>query len=299
MPSYTHAPFPLLEVAVEPRSRGDADELHTVLSRLEEKDPQLSIRTDPVSGVLLLGGLSEAQLEARIDDLVWIHGVRCDVGAPSIVYRETLGRRATVDAVHRRMLADGGEFARVVVQFEPVDPGSGFVFENAAQELMPAEFVPAIARGLKAAAQAGLLAGFPLTDVKATLVDGAWHDQDSSPLAFELAARAAVRDLRDKGAPRLLEPVMTVEAITSQPFADAVVSDLERREARVQAVESRDELRVVRALAPLAKLFGYEEALRDLARGRARCVLSFAGYAPSPFSDGSPGPFAPVEAMPA
>ena len=298
MSSAAHPPFPLLEVVVDPRSPGDAEALSAALAGLVAADPQLSTRTDPESGLLLLGGVSEAQLETWINELVRIRGVRCDVGAPSVVYRETLGRRAEVDYTHRKQTGGGGQFSRIRVVFEPGALGSGFQFESrVGGGAVPAEFIPGVIKGLESAKENGLLASFPVTDFKATLVDGAYHDVDSSALTFELAARAAFRELRERGAPRLLEPIMRIEATTPTAFTDTVVRDLERRGGRLQPLESRNEHRIVRALAPLANLFGYEEALRDLSRGRAQVLLSLAGYAPSPFSNDSPGPFEPAAAM--
>jgi len=196
-----------------------------------------------------------------------------------VAYRETISRKATIDYTHKKQTGGSGQFARVKIEFEPLEAGAGFVFENAVVGgAVPREFVPGVEKGLKAQKESGLLAGFPLIDFKATLVDGAFHDVDSNVLTFEIASRAALRELAQKGGPKLLEPIMKVEVVTPDDYLGSVIGDLNSRRGQVQGTDQRGNAQVISAMVPLANMFGYINTLRSMSQGRAQYSMVFDHY---------------------
>ncbi|MEI9989964.1 MAG: hypothetical protein WDM86_07985 [Rhizomicrobium sp.] len=278
--------FPLLELAVEPRTAQAQARLDAALPALKAADPLFDFATDSESGQTLLRGASEAQLASRLAQLKDRHGIALASGALQVVYRETLSGPATVTYAYKKAEGQSGQFAVVTVRFEPLPEGSGFEFADAtAGHPIPPDFVPAVRRGIESQMPNGPLAGFPLVDVKATLLDGRYHEIDSNELTFEIAARGAVRRLADEGVAVLLEPVMRLEISAPADRLGDVVEDLTARRATIlQTEEDGPDMRLV-AEAPLAGLFGYGAALAVLSQGQARCVMTFSHYARVPRRD--------------
>lgn len=269
----------LVEIAIEPKTKADHERMLAALARLHELDPAFTWTTDTESGQTILKGISETHLDEKVDLLKTTYLVETRVGAPQVAYRETISRKATIDYAHKKITGNRGQFARVVIAFEPLEPGSGFVFENkVVGGAIPAAFIPGVERGLLAQKESGLLAGFPLIDFKATLLDGAYHDTDSSQITFEMAARAALRELHKKGEPKLLEPWMALDVFTPDDLLGSVIADLNRRRGRVQGTHATDDGQWVEALVPLANMFGYFSTLRSISQGRARFELRYSHY---------------------
>jgi elongation factor G len=249
------------------------------LVRLAQEDPSFRVSTDQESGQTILKGMGELHLEIKVDILKRTYKVEANVGAPQVAYRETLSKPVTVDYTHKKQTGGSGQFARVKLEFEPLPPGSGFVFENeVVGGSVPKEFIPAVEKGLKAQKESGLLAGFPVIDFQARLIDGAYHEVDSNALTFDIAARAAFRELASKGAVKLLEPIMKVEVVTPEDFLGGVIGDLNSRRGQVQGTDSRGNAQVVTAMVPLANMFGYINTLRSMSQGRAQYSMQFDHY---------------------
>jgi elongation factor G len=272
-------PEPVIEVAVEPKSKADQEKLGVALAKLAAEDPSFRVSTDQESGQTILKGMGELHLDIKIDILRRTYKVDANVGAPQVAYREKLGRKTEIDYTHKKQTGGSGQFARIKLVFEPGEPGSGFVFENdVVGGAVPKEFVPGVEKGLTSAKDNGLLAGFPLIDFKASLIDGAYHDVDSSVLAFEIAARAAFRELAGKGDPRLLEPIMKVEVVSPEDFVGNVIGDLNSRRGMIQGQDMRGNATVINAMVPLANMFGYVNTLRSFSQGRASFTMQFSHY---------------------
>jgi elongation factor G len=286
----------LIEVAIEPRSASDADILNAALSRLVANDTRLSFTRDKESGQFLLGGMSEDQLDVAITRLRDGNGPPINIGAPQVAYREQLGRAVRIDYVHKRIIGPKGEFAKVVIDFAPVKAGAGFSFENMAGVAVPSEFLPGVEKGLELARQNGVRAGFPLIDFNATLVNGAYHDIDSSPRAFQSAAQGAVRELKENGDVQLAEPWMTLEVMAPEEFIGPIVSDLNSRRGLIQDQHASGGTATINALAPLANMFGYANTLNSISEGRATYAMQFREYRTIPLPDDDP-PFAPAIGM--
>ena len=290
----------LIEVAVEPKSRADQEKLIVALATMVTEDASFEVQTDEESGQTIMRGSDEVALASKVERLRHTYKVQANVGAPQVAYRETLSRRAVIDYTHKRQTGGTGQFARVKLVFEPGEPGSGFVFESeVVGGSVPEKFVPGVEKGLRSVKDNGLLAGFPLIDFSATLVDGAFHHVDSSVFAFEIAARAAFRDLREKGAPRLIEPIMNVEVLTPEDYVDGVIEGLKDRRGQIHRVEARDDGQAITASVPLANMFGYAAALRTCADANADFAMTFSHYAPCPIVMAEPDPdlFPPAAAM--
>jgi elongation factor G len=276
-------PAPVIEIAVEPKSKADQEKLGVALAKLAAEDPSFNVSTDHESGQTILKGMGELHLDIKIDILKRTYKVEANIGAPQVAYRESLGRRAEIDYTHKKQTGGTGQFARVKLVFEPGEPGSGFQFESAiVGGAVPKEYIPGVQKGLESAKENGLLAGFPVIDFKATLVDGAYHDVDSSVLAFEIASRAAFKELREKGAPKLLEPIMAVEVVTPEEYLGSVIGDLNGRRGQIQGQDVRGNAIVVNAFVPLANMFGYVNTLRGMSQGRAAFTMQYDHYAPVP-----------------
>jgi elongation factor G len=272
-------PDPVIEVAIEPKTKADQEKMGMALVRLAQEDPSFRVSTDQESGQTILKGMGELHLEIKVDILKRTYKVDANVGAPQVAYRETLSKPVTVKYTHKKQTGGSGQFAEVTIEFEPLPPGSGFVFENeVVGGSVPKEFIPAVEKGLKAQKESGLLAGFPVIDFQARLVDGKYHEVDSNALTFDIAARAAFRELASKGAVKLLEPIMKVEVVTPEDFLGGVIGDLNSRRGQVQGTDSRGNAQVVTAMVPLANMFGYINTLRSMSQGRAQYSMQFDHY---------------------
>ena len=272
-------PDPVIEIAIEPKSKADQEKLGVALQKLAAEDPSFRVSTDQESGQTILKGMGELHLDIKVDILKRTYKVEANIGAPQVAYRESLGRKAEIDYTHKKQTGGTGQFARVKLVFEPGEPGSGFVFESKiVGGNVPKEYVPGVQKGIENSKDNGLLAGFPLIDFKATLIDGAYHDVDSSVLAFEIASRAAFKELREKGNPKLLEPIMKVEVVTPEEYTGSVIGDLNARRGQVQGQDMRGNANVVTAMVPLANMFGYVNNLRGMSQGRANFTMQYDHY---------------------
>jgi elongation factor G len=276
-------PEPVIEIAIEPKSKADQEKLGVALAKMVAEDPSFTVHTDQESGQTIMKGMGELHLDIKVDILKRTYKVEANIGAPQVAYRESLGKVADIDYTHKKQTGGTGQFARVKIKFEPGEQGSGFVFESAiVGGAVPKEYIPGVQKGIESAKDNGLLAGFPLIDFKATLYDGGYHDVDSSVLAFEIAARAAFKELREKGAPKLLEPIMKVEVLTPDEYMGDVIGDLNSRRGQIQGTETRGNAQVVTAFVPLANMFGYINNLRSFSQGRAQFTMQYDHYDPVP-----------------
>jgi elongation factor G len=276
-------PEPVIEVAVEPKTKADHDKMGLALQRLAAEDPSFRVKTDQESGQTIIAGMGELHLEIIVDRMKREFKVEANVGAPQVAYRETIARKGDIDYVHKKQTGGSGQYARIKLTFEPLQPGSGFEFENdVTGGNVPKEFIPAVEKGLTQAKETGVLAGFPMIDFRVTLYDGAYHDVDSSAMAFEIAARAAFREGIPRCAPRLLEPVMRVEVVTPKDYYGPVTGDLAGRRGKITGEEVRGNAHVIQAFVPLANMFGYVNTLRGMSQGRATYTMHFDHYEPVP-----------------
>ncbi len=272
-------PEPVIEVAVEPNSKADVEKMGIALSRLAAEDPSFRVATDQESGQTIIKGMGELHLEIIVDRMRREFKVEANVGAPQVAYRETISRAYDCDYTHKKQSGGSGQYARVKIRFEPLPPGSGYVFENEViGGSVPREYVPGVVKGLASSVNNGVIAGFPVTDFKATLHDGAYHDVDSSALAFEIAARAAFREGMPQAAPKLLEPIMKVEVVTPEDYMGDIIGDLNSRRGQVGGMDSRGNARVITAMVPLANMFGYVNTLRSMSQGRSQFTMEFHHY---------------------
>jgi elongation factor G len=268
-----------LEVALEPKSKTDAEAMNVALQRLVQDDPMLGVSIDQESGQTILKGMGELQLDTKIEILRRTYGIDVNVGAPQVAYRETLSRPVTIDYTHKKQTGAAGQFARVKVEFAPLPPGSGYVFENdVVGGSIPKEFIPSVDKGIKSQKESGLLAGFPVIDFGARLIDGAYHEVDSNALTFEIAGRAAFRELASKGGVKLLEPIMKVEVVAPDEFLGGVIGDLNSRGGWILGTETQRNFQIVTARVALANLFGYADSLGSLTQQRAQCSIQFDHY---------------------
>ncbi len=271
-------PDPVIEIAVEPKTKSDQEKMSTALARLADEDPSFRVSIDHESGQTIIKGMGELHLEIIVDRLRREFKVDANVGAPQVAYRETISRPASVDYTHKKQTGGAGQFARVKMDIEPA-PGVGFEFINKIHGgAIPREYIPAVEKGIEGAASAGVIAGFPLIDFRVTLTDGAYHEVDSSALAFEIAARAALREAAQKAGPKLLEPVMRVEVVTPEEYMGDVMGDLNSRRGQISGMEPRGNAQVIRAMVPLATMFGYVNNLRSITQGRATFTMHFDHY---------------------
>ena len=272
-------PDPVIEVAVEPKTKVDHEKMGQALARLAQEDPSFRVTTDHESGQTIIKGMGELHLEILVDRMKREFKVEANVGAPQVAYRETISNSFDVDYTHKKQSGGAGQFARVKIKFEPGEAGSGYQFVNQIKGgNIPTEHIPGVEKGLIAQQQTGVIAGFPCIDFKATLYDGAYHDVDSSVLAFEIAARAAFREGISKASPVLLEPMMKVEVVTPEEYMGDVIGDLNSRRGQVQEMSTRGNANVVDAMVPLANMFGYVNNLRSLSQGRANYTMQFDHY---------------------
>ena len=276
-------PDPVIEVAVEPKTVGDQEKMGQALSRLAAEDPSFRVTSDQESGQTIIKGMGELHLEIIVDRMKREFSVDANVGRPQVAYRETISAPTDIDYTHKKQTGGAGQFARIKLKFEPLEPGSGFEFENSVVGgNVPKEYIPGVEKGLRSAADSGPVAGFPVTDFKAELYDGASHDVDSSVMAFEIAAQAAFREGVMKARPILLEPVMRVEVVTPEDYMGDIIGDLNSRRGTVGSMDQRGNARVVSAMVPLANMFGYVNNLRSMSQGRAQYTMHFDHYAEIP-----------------
>ena len=276
-------PDPVIEIAIEPKSKADQEKLGVALAKLVAEDPSFRVTTDQESGQTIIKGMGELHLDIKVDILKRTYKVDANIGAPQVAYREKITRPATVDYTHKKQTGGHGQFARIKIVAEPAPPGTGFEFENeVVGGAVPKEFVPAVEKGLEAMLGSGVLAGFPVVDLKVCLVDGASHDVDSSAMAFEICARAALREALQKGAPALLEPIMKVEVVTPEDYTGSVIGDLNSRRGQIQGQDMRGNANVIAAMVPLANMFSYVNNLRSMSQGRATFTMQFDHYAEVP-----------------
>src|SRR5215469_14600996 len=246
-------PDPVIEIAIEPKSKADQEKLGVALAKLVAEDPSFRVTTDQESGQTIIKGMGELHLDIKVDILKRTYKVDANIGAPQVAYREKISRLATVDYTHKKQTGGHGQYAKIKIVVEPAAPGTGFEFENeVVGGAVPKEFVPAVEKGLEAQLTSGVLAGFPVVDLKARLVDGASHDVDSSAMAFEIAARAAMREALQRGGPVLLEPIMKVEVVTPEDYTGSVIGDLNSRRGQIQGQDMRGNANVISAMVPLA-----------------------------------------------
>jgi elongation factor G len=281
-------PDPVIEVAVEPKTKADQEKMGVALSRLAAEDPSFRVSSDPESGQTVIKGMGELHLEILVDRMKREFKVEANVGAPQVAYRETISKLADIDYTHKKQTGGSGQFARVKIRFSPFVPDedtpvSGFIFDSKiVGGNVPREFIPGVEKGLNSAMEAGVLAGFPVINVKAELYDGASHDVDSSVMAFEIAARAAFREGMRQAGPKLLEPVMRVEVVTPEDYMGDIIGDLNSRRGQVSDMDQRGNARVVTATVPLANMFGYVNTLRSMSQGRAQYTMHFDQYVEVP-----------------
>jgi elongation factor G len=272
-------PDPVIEVSIEPKTKADQEKLGVALAKLQAEDPSFRVATDQESGQVIMRGMGELHLDIKVDILKRTYKVDANIGAPQVAYRETLGRAAEIDYTHKKQTGGSGQFARVKILFEPVASGEGYSFDSkVVGGNVPKEYVPGVEKGIAQAKENGLLAGFPVIDFKATLIDGAYHDVDSSVLAFEIAARSAFRELRDRARPKLLEPIMKVEVVTPEDYVGDVIGDLNARRGQIQGTDQRGNAQVINAFVPLANMFGYVSTLRGMTQGRGTPHMEFDHY---------------------
>ena len=272
-------PEPVIEIAIEPKSKADQEKLGLALSKLAAEDPSFRVSTDAESGQTILKGMGELHLDIKVDILKRTYKVDANVGAPQVAYRETITRPAEIDYTHKKQTGGTGQFARVKFKVAPAEPGEGFAFESKiVGGAVPKEYIPGVQKGLESVLGAGVVAGFPVVDVKVELIDGAFHEVDSSALAFEIASRAALREALQKGSSVLLEPVMKVEVTTPEDYTGSVIGDLNSRRGQIQGQDMRGNAVVINAMVPLANMFGYVNTLRSMSQGRANYTMLFDHY---------------------
>jgi len=276
-------PIPVIDISVEPKTKDGVEKMTLGLQKLAGEDPSLRLRTDQESGQTILSGMGELHLEIIIDRLQREYGVDANIGAPQVAYRETISRPHTEIYTHKKQTGGSGQYAEVKILFEPMERNSGVVFENkVVGGSIPKEYIPAVEKGIRNQCETGVLAGFPTVDFKYSLVDGKYHDVDSSALAFEIAAKACFRDGMKKASPIILEPIMDVEVTTPQDHVGDVVGDLNRRRGTIQSQDSAGSTVMVRAHVPLKEMFGYISQLRGMTKGRASFTMQFHHYDPVP-----------------
>ncbi len=272
-------PDPVIEMAVEPKTKADQEKMAIALGKLAAEDPSFRVSTDQESGQTIIKGMGELHLDIKVDILRRTHKVDVNVGAPQVAYRETIKGTASVDYTHKKQTGGTGQFARVKFNVMPTEKGAGFQFESKIiGGSVPKEYIPGVEKGLNSVMTSGPLAGFPMVDIKVELTDGAYHEVDSSAIAFEIAARMGFREALQKGNPVLLEPIMKVEVVTPEEFTGSVIGDLNSRRGQIQGQDMRGNANVVNAFVPLANMFGYVNTLRSFSQGRASFTMQFSHY---------------------
>ena len=278
-------PEPVIEIAVEPKSKADQEKMSTALQRLAAEDPSFRVSVDHESGQTIIKGMGELHLDILVDRMKREFKVEANIGAPQVAYRETITKEVDIDYTHKKQSGGSGQFARVVCTFKPNEAGEGFEFTNSiVGGNIPKEYIPGVQKGIEQQKETGVIAGFPVVDFAVELKDGAYHDVDSSVMAFEIAGRAAMREAMQKAGPQLLEPVMKVEVVTPEEYMGDIIGDLNSRRGLVQGMTDRGNAKVITAMVPLANMFGYINNLRSMSQGRAQYTMLFDHYDPAPNS---------------
>ena len=276
-------PEPVIQLAVEPKTKADVEKMGLALGRLAMEDPSFKVTSDPDSGQTIIAGMGELHLDIIVDRLKREFKVDANVGDPQVAYRETITKPCDIEYTHKKQSGGAGQFAKVKIKFEPTEDHTGFEFLNTVVGgNVPKEYIPGVEKGLKSAMDSGVIAGYPVTGVKCTLYDGAYHEVDSNVMCFEIAARAAFREGMNQAAPKLLEPIMKVEVVTPEEYMGDIIGDLNSRRGLVNGMDQRGNARVVDAFVPLAQMFGYVNTLRSLSQGRAQYTMMFDHYAEVP-----------------
>jgi elongation factor G len=279
------APDPVISIAIEPKTKADQERLGISLQKLALEDPSFQVRTDEESGQTIISGMGELHLEIIVDRLMREFKVDASVGRPQVAYRETVSRHAKHEGRYIRQTGGRGQYGHVWISVEPLGKGSGIEIVNKIiGGSIPREYIPAIEKGVREAAENGVVAGYPVVDIKITLVDGSYHEVDSSEMAFKIAGSMAFKTACNHAAPILLEPVMGVEVVTPEEFMGEVIGDLSSRRGRIQQVEARGNTQVIASHVPLALMFGYATDLRSKTQGRATFTMQFDHYEPAPLS---------------
>jgi len=272
-------PEPVIELSVEPKTKADQEKMGIALNRLSAEDPSFRVSTDHESGQTIIKGMGELHLDIIVDRMRREFKVEANVGAPQVAYREYLAKPVDIDYTHKKQSGGTGQFGRVKVKLNPGERGSGIIFKDEIKGgNIPKEYIPAIEKGMRETAASGSLVGFPIIDFEILLYDGAYHDVDSSALAFEITGRAAMREAAQKSGIKLLEPIMKVEVVTPEEFMGDVIGDLNSRRGQIQGTDSRGNAQVVEAMVPLANMFGYVNQLRSFTQGRAQYTMQFSHY---------------------
>ena len=276
-------PDPVIEIAIEPKSKADQEKLGVALAKLAAEDPSFRVSTDQESGQTILKGMGELHLDIKVDILKRTYKVDANIGAPQVAFREKITQKVEHDYTHKKQTGGSGQFAAIKIIAEPTEPGTPFTFENEiVGGAVPKEFIPGVEKGLESVITSGPLAGFPVVDLKVSLIDGKYHDVDSSALAFEICARQCLREAMQKARPVLLEPIMKVEVVTPEDYTGSVIGDLNSRRGQIQGQDMRGNANVINAMVPLMNMFGYVNNLRSMSQGRATFTMQFDHYAELP-----------------
>ena len=276
-------PEPVIEIAIEPKSKADQEKLGVALAKLAAEDPSFRVSTDQESGQTILKGMGELHLDIKVDILKRTYKVDANIGAPQVAFRERITKRVEHSYTHKKQTGGTGQFAAITIVVEPNEPGKGYEFESKiVGGAVPKEYIPGVEKGLESVLSSGVVAGFPVVDVKVQLIDGKYHDVNSSALAFEIATRACFREALQKGKSVLLEPIMKVEVVTPEDYTGSVIGDLNSRRGQIQGQDMRGNANVINAMVPLMNMFGYVNNLRSMSQGRATFTMQFDHYAEAP-----------------
>jgi elongation factor G len=274
-----HFPEPVIQVAIEPKTKADEEKMATALGKLSDEDPTFKVKTDDDSGQTLISGMGELHLEILVDRMVREFGVQANIGKPQVAYKETVTRKVEQRTRFIRQTGGRGQFADVTIMLEPQPPGTGFVFENEIKGgAIPREYIPSVEKGIIEAMENGIMAGYPVVDVKVELIDGQFHEVDSSEMAFKIAGSMAFKEAAAKAGPKLLEPIMDVEVVVPEEYMGDVIGDLSSRRGRIGGMFQRSDARVIAASVPLGEMFGYSTRLRSITQGRAVYSMQFTRY---------------------
>jgi elongation factor G len=280
-------PEPVISVALEPKSKADEEKLANALSKLSEEDPTFKVKTDEETGQMIISGMGELHLEIIVDRMLREFGVQANVGKPQVSYRETVRKKVKTEGKFIRQTGGRGQYGHVVVELEPQEPAKGFEFENAIiGGAIPKEYINSVEKGVKDALESGVLAGYPVVDVKVSLIDGSYHEVDSSDIAFKAAGSIAVNDALQKAGSVLLEPIMSVEIVVPETYMGEVIGDISARRGKIQGLVKRKDAQVIASMVPLSEMFGYATRLRSLTQGRAIYTMQFNHYEEVPRSVG-------------
>jgi elongation factor G len=278
-------PEPVISVAIEPKTKADQEKLSQALGKLAQEDPSFRVSFDEETGQTLISGMGELHLEIIVDRIFREFKVEANVGKPQVAYREAMRKKVRAEGKFVRQSGGRGQYGHVVMDFEPLDRAGGFVFESkVVGGTVPREYIAPVEKGIREAMDTGVLAGYPMVDFKATLIDGSYHEVDSSEMAFKIAASMCFKDAVKKGDPVILEPVMNVEVVTPENYMGDVIGDLNSRRGRIQSMEQRGNVQTVKAQVPLSDMFGYATDLRSITQGRATYTMQFSHYEEVPKS---------------